>query len=63
MDKIKRLKIVLGNDYNQDGNHREIEEKFTLNIGQENIININGHNSPHPFMYIYGIILFVEINI
>jgi len=54
-----KLKI-LGNDFDQDGNRREFEEKFTINIGQEKNININGHNSPHPFMYIYEIFIYNE---
>jgi hypothetical protein len=51
---------ILFNDFNQDGNRQEKEEKITLNIGQEKIININGHNSPHPFMYIYEIFIYNE---
>jgi hypothetical protein len=51
---------ILGNDRDQDGNRREFEEKFTLNIGQEKTINIIGHNSPHPFMYIHEIFIYNE---
>jgi hypothetical protein len=51
---------ISGSDYGQDGNRHDIDEEFTLNIGQSKLIEIEGRNSHTPSTYIYEIFIYNE---
>jgi hypothetical protein len=53
----QNLKIkILGHGWGD----QKIDEEFTLNIGQEKIIKINGHNDYYSTNYIYKISIYNE---